>query len=58
MFGSNYDLIIYDGCNSSTNNCTNLGGAYQNDTRLEGKTVFTGESHFAVKEIEVFSIRV
>jgi hypothetical protein len=58
IFGSHWDLVVADKCNSSTLNYTDLGGAYQNDTELDGKTVFTGESNFSVKEIEVFSIRV
>jgi hypothetical protein len=58
VFGSNYDLKVVDGCNTSTGNYTNLGGAYRNDTGLDGKQVFTGEYNFSVKEIEVFAIRV
>jgi hypothetical protein len=58
IFGSNCDLIVRDECDSSTSNFTHLGGVYQNDTGLDGKAVFTGESDFCVKEIEVFSICV
>jgi hypothetical protein len=58
IFGNNHDLIVCDGCDSSTSNFITLGGSYQNDTGLDGKTVFTGEYNFCVKEIEVFSIRV
>jgi hypothetical protein len=55
VFGGNHDLIVYDPFNS-TSNYTNLGGAYRNDTGLDGKQVFTGEYNYAVKEIEVFSV--
>jgi hypothetical protein len=58
VFGNGHDLLIYEGCNNSTVNFTSLGGAYENDTGLDGKTVFTGEFNFSVKEIEVYSIRV
>jgi hypothetical protein len=44
IFGSDHDLILYDGCNSSTSNYTSLGRGYQNDTGLDGETVFTGEN--------------
>jgi hypothetical protein len=46
---------VYDNCNT-TNNYTNLGGCYVNDTGIDGKLVFTGEYNFTVKEIEVFTI--
>jgi hypothetical protein len=55
-FGSNCDIRVYDRCNERTDNYTNLGGAYVNDTGIDGKHVFTGEYRFTVKEIEVFSI--
>jgi hypothetical protein len=56
IFGSNHDICVCDGCNTSTNNYTNLGGGYSNDTKLDGRQVFTGESNFTVKEIEVFTV--
>jgi hypothetical protein len=55
-FSSNWDIAVYDNCNTSTSNYTNLGGSYANDTGIDGKLVFTGEYHFTVKEIEVFTI--
>jgi hypothetical protein len=33
-----------------------FGDHYINDTVLDGRTFFTGSSHFRVKEIEVFEI--
>jgi hypothetical protein len=56
VFGSNNDMCVCDRCNGKTFSYTNLGGAYVNDTGIDGKQVFTGECHFIVKEIEVFSI--
>jgi hypothetical protein len=55
-FAGNRDMVVYDRCNESTDNFTNLGGAYVNDTGIDGEKVFTGERYFTVKEIEVFSI--
>jgi hypothetical protein len=55
-FGTNWDIAVYDNCNTSTSNYTNLGGAYVNDTGIDGKQVFTGEYNFTVKDIEVFQI--
>jgi hypothetical protein len=56
IFCSNHDNCVYDACNTSTNNSTNLGGSYTNDTGIDGKKVLTGEYRFIVKEIEVFTI--
>jgi hypothetical protein len=56
VFGSNCDMAVRDRCSESTSNCTYPGGAYVNDTGIDGKHVFTGEFTFTVKEIEVFSI--
>jgi hypothetical protein len=53
-FSSNYDIAVFDNCNTATNNFTNLGGSYVNDTGIDGNLVFTGEYHFTVKEIDVF----
>jgi hypothetical protein len=55
-FPSNQDMVMYENCNTSTSNFTNLGGSYVNDTGIDGKLVFTGEYNFTVKEIEVFTI--
>jgi hypothetical protein len=55
-FAGNWDMIVYDNCNTATSNYTNLGGSYVNDTGIDGKLVFTGERNFTVKEIEVFTI--
>jgi hypothetical protein len=58
IFGSPHDMCVYGRCSEGTSNYTNLGGAYVNDTGIDGKQVFTGEHHFTVKEIEVFSISI
>jgi hypothetical protein len=55
-FSGHCDLSVQYNCNTSTNNSTNLGGSYVNDTGIDGKLVFTGEHNFTVKEIEVFTI--
>jgi hypothetical protein len=55
-FPSNNDMVVYDNCDNTTNNFTNLGGSYMNDTGIDGRLVFTGEYNFTVKEIEVFTI--
>jgi hypothetical protein len=57
-FSSNCDIAVYDNCNTATNNFTNLGGSYVNDTGIDGNLVFTGEYNFTVKEIEVFTINI
>jgi hypothetical protein len=56
IFYRNNDILVQDACNTATNNFTNLGGAYTNDTGIDGTEVFTGECYFTVKEIEVFTI--
>jgi hypothetical protein len=56
LFGSNSDIYVCNRCNERTYNYTNLGGAYVNNTGIDGRQVFTGEYNFTVKEIEVFSI--
>jgi hypothetical protein len=55
-FGSNCDISVHDACNINTNNYTNLGGGYRNDTGITGQEVFTGEYNYTVKEIEVFTV--
>jgi hypothetical protein len=52
-----YDIWVNDNCNANTNSGTyDFGYGYTNDTRLDGKTFFTGSGHFQVQEIEVFEI--
>jgi hypothetical protein len=51
IFGNGNDIYV-----GYSSNSTSLGGSYVNDTGIEGNQVFTGESNFTVKEIEVFSI--
>jgi hypothetical protein len=55
-FGNGFDIYVANNCNENTNSYTNLGTDYRNDTGLNGTEVFTGEQHFQVKEIEVFTI--
>jgi hypothetical protein len=57
-FGSGNDIVVFNGCNANNSSYTNLGGAYVNDTGIAGYQVFTGEQHFTVKEIEVFTITI
>jgi hypothetical protein len=52
-----YDIFVADNCNTSGASYThNFGATYLNTSDLEGRTLFTGESKFLVKEIEVFEI--
>jgi hypothetical protein len=51
-----YDLCVLDNCNSNSNNWTNFGHNYTNDTGLDGSIFFAGSPDFRVKEIEVFEI--
>jgi hypothetical protein len=55
-FGNGNDLCVADGCNVNASSYTYLGYGYRNDTGLSPDQVFTGEQHFQVKEIEVFSV--
>jgi hypothetical protein len=55
-FGYGCDICVADNCNANTSSYTHFGTAYVNDTGIDGKAVFTGESNFTVKEIEVFAI--
>jgi hypothetical protein len=55
-FGNVHDIYVANDCNASTTSYTNLGTDYVNDTGIAGTQVFTGEKHFTVQEIEVFSI--
>ena len=50
-FGS--DLFIADNSNSNNNSFTNFPRHYI-DTTGKGETTFTGDSHFQIKEIEVW----
>jgi hypothetical protein len=53
---SHHCIYVANGCNGNGSNSTYLGDAYANDTGLAGNQVFTGESNFTVKEIEVFAL--
>jgi hypothetical protein len=56
IFGNGNDIFVSDSSNMNANSCSNLGTGYVNDTGINGNQVFTGEFHFTVKEIEVFTI--
>jgi hypothetical protein len=55
-FGDGNDIHISNGCDGNMNSYTFLGKGYVNDTGMDGKEVFTGESQFQVKEIKVFTL--
>jgi regulator of replication initiation timing len=50
------DIAIRDKCNVSNSSSTSFGRTYINDTNIHDDKLFTGSSHFIVKEIEVFEI--
>jgi hypothetical protein len=56
-FGSGHDIFIANECNATSENYTNFGHSYVNDTGIDGKQVLLGEYAFTVKEVEVFEIR-
>jgi hypothetical protein len=56
IFGSHYDIRVWNDCDQTTQNYTNLGGSYTNDTGIADVQVFTCEYHFQVREIEVFAV--
>jgi hypothetical protein len=52
-----YDIRVSYMCHGTVDSYTvDFGECDTNDTRLKGKTFFTGWKFFAVKEIEVFEI--
>jgi hypothetical protein len=55
-FGNYNDIHVADGCNTNTTSYTSLGCQYVNDTGIHNEQVFTGETCFTAKEIEVFTI--
>jgi hypothetical protein len=55
-FGGGTDIRVLDRCNAHNENYLNFGHSYQNNTGINGTTIFNGEYHFTVHEIEVFSI--
>jgi hypothetical protein len=59
-FGHSGAIALLDCCNTNNNN-HNRGfvtscSSYENDTGFDGKTFFTGEANFTVKELEVFEL--
>jgi hypothetical protein len=57
VFGNGIDICVEDNNNLNKYSSTNLGTGYVNNTGRDGKTFFTGERFFQVKEIEVFEIK-
>ena len=61
IFGSGYDLYLYNNNNNVNNpNCSSFPYSYQ-DTLGKGKSIFTGDMnnnnyYFNLKEVEVFKI--
>jgi hypothetical protein len=55
-FGYGVDICVANNCNASKRDWSTLGNAYVNDTGIDGRSVFTGEYNFTVKEIEVFAL--
>jgi hypothetical protein len=51
-----WEIGVSGECDSNTLSYTNVGGAYANDTGLDGKQVLTGSRQFRAKEVEVFEI--
>jgi hypothetical protein len=47
----------YSGCNINSKSSRDHGGSFLNDTNIEARQVVTGQSHFTVEDIEIFSIR-
>jgi hypothetical protein len=57
IFGGGCDLFISDCCDSNEKSYTKtFGDTYENTTRMDGKTFFTGDRFFTVKELEVFEV--
>jgi hypothetical protein len=56
VFGRPNDIQVHDNCNTNRNNCTWPRGAFMNETGVDGREVFTGESNFTGKKLDVFSI--
>jgi hypothetical protein len=57
IFGSGRDLLVSSQCNTNTSSRTSsFGSTYTNNSGVANDKLFTGSSHFKVKEIEVFEI--
>jgi hypothetical protein len=59
-FGQGGGISLYEGCNVNTtsNNCGwgRQDATYVNDTDFNSCTLFTGETNFTVKELEIFEL--
>jgi hypothetical protein len=52
------DLCVANQADTNANSFTSgFGSVYANDSGIDGETVFTGGSHFATREIEVFEVK-
>jgi hypothetical protein len=59
IFGGGHDLRVHSQCNTNTNSYTHyIGHTYTNNSGVANDKLFTGSTHFKVKEIEVFEITV
>jgi hypothetical protein len=57
VFGAGCDIFVsHEGSSDSKSSTRGFGDTYENTTDLDGRTFFTGERMFLVKEIEVFEI--
>lgn len=59
--GTRNELRLYDNCNLTNDNCSNIGGTYRGPSGIstnsyESRTYFTGEESFTVTEIEIYLI--
>lgn len=50
------DIGVSDNCHKQFSYTGTFGRTYENDTRLIGKTFFSGPGNFTVKEIEVYEV--
>jgi hypothetical protein len=51
-----YDIRVFDNRKANSHSGTSGFHYFTNDTRLDGKTLFTGSQKSSVKEIEVSEI--
>jgi hypothetical protein len=54
-FGSGHDIYVCDDCSTNTNNFTNVGSSFENNTTIDSKVLFDGAYNFTVEEIEVLA---
>jgi hypothetical protein len=54
MFGSGYDICIYNNSNTTMDSCSDLGRSYQHPQPSQGQSYLAGSYQFQLSEIEVF----